>query len=400
MSLWSKNLSEVTFADVNAFCQTMQPEGARLDYKGISFPNDLAKTIAAFANTLGGLIILGVDADKIKNMPIWPPSQGLPTDAGYSERIGSLAQQAIYPPVRVEVSNVITNEHVAGTCVVVIRVNQSREAPHAVEKRRKIYVYERTENTSEPHELADVARIEQLLARRQRIVDQREAELQTNLARGKKQMTESLTAIRWMSASPVYPWRDVCTRRECATFHQGWMNPPWKGTVHWRYQTFPGGSFARGIEIRQGKPGVCACISSVFANGTLFCMTYADETLLDNQTLFHEVGITREQPNPMWVNLRRYREMARDVFEGLSKFYKAANQLSGEIIISVGMSNALGVLMQDSIAGKKSDALFPDSEYRIDRVFDSELILKNDKTVIEAMFEDIAFDFNAHAVLL
>jgi hypothetical protein len=65
----------------------MQPEGARLDYKGIAFPKDLSKTIAAFANTLGGLIILGVDADKKTNTPIWPPVAGMPMEAGLSERV-------------------------------------------------------------------------------------------------------------------------------------------------------------------------------------------------------------------------------------------------------------------------------------------------------------------------
>lgn len=86
MSLWHKPASEITFADIDAFCQSMQPEGARLDYKGIAFPKDLAKTIAAFANTMGGLIILGVDADKITNQPLWPPTQGYPTEAGLAER--------------------------------------------------------------------------------------------------------------------------------------------------------------------------------------------------------------------------------------------------------------------------------------------------------------------------
>ena len=99
MSLWYKTPSEITFADIDQFCKSMQPEGARLDYKGIAFPKDLAKTIAAFANTLGGLIILGVDANKNTNMPIWPPDAGMPMDAGLSERVVSVAQQAIFPPV-------------------------------------------------------------------------------------------------------------------------------------------------------------------------------------------------------------------------------------------------------------------------------------------------------------
>jgi hypothetical protein len=38
MSLWNKPISQITFEDIDASCKTMQPEGARLDYKGIAFP--------------------------------------------------------------------------------------------------------------------------------------------------------------------------------------------------------------------------------------------------------------------------------------------------------------------------------------------------------------------------
>jgi len=30
MSLWNKPVSQITFNDIDAFCKTMQPEGARL----------------------------------------------------------------------------------------------------------------------------------------------------------------------------------------------------------------------------------------------------------------------------------------------------------------------------------------------------------------------------------
>jgi hypothetical protein len=126
MTLWSKPASEINFADVDAFCQTMQEEGARLDYKGIQFPSDLGKTIAAFANTLGGLILLGIDADKTSNKPIWPPTHGMKSEPGLSERVVQIAQDAIYPPVRVAVSNVIPNESLPGNAIVVIRVAEAR----------------------------------------------------------------------------------------------------------------------------------------------------------------------------------------------------------------------------------------------------------------------------------
>ena len=57
MSLWTKPIHEIAFADIDSFCQAGWEESTRLDYKG-EWPNDLAKTMAAMANTVGGLIIL------------------------------------------------------------------------------------------------------------------------------------------------------------------------------------------------------------------------------------------------------------------------------------------------------------------------------------------------------
>src|SRR5260370_9602209 len=98
MSLWHKSVSEISFDDIDAFCRTMQPEGMRLDYK-VARPSDLAKLIAAFANTLGGLIVLGVDADKTTNQPSWPPQKGMPTKQGLDKAIPPLARNPPYPQI-------------------------------------------------------------------------------------------------------------------------------------------------------------------------------------------------------------------------------------------------------------------------------------------------------------
>lgn len=55
MSLSGKPMNEIDFADIDAFCKTMEPEGSRLDYKDIALPKGLVKTIVAFANMLGRL---------------------------------------------------------------------------------------------------------------------------------------------------------------------------------------------------------------------------------------------------------------------------------------------------------------------------------------------------------
>jgi len=182
MSLWSKPLSQVAFEDVDDFCRSMQAEGVRLEYKGIEIPSDLSKVICAFANTLGGLIVLGVVADKTTNLPIWPPQEGLPQAPGLSERVAQLAHEAVYPPVAVDVSDTISNQLLPGHVILIVRVPESRLAPHAVEGNRKVYIYERTASRNRPYALADIGHIERLLARRQRFTDERDKWLEDNLA--------------------------------------------------------------------------------------------------------------------------------------------------------------------------------------------------------------------------
>lgn len=56
---FGKPLKEVSYQDVLDFCATKTKENEVLDYKE-DFPTKLQKTIAAFANTYGGIIIIGV----------------------------------------------------------------------------------------------------------------------------------------------------------------------------------------------------------------------------------------------------------------------------------------------------------------------------------------------------
>ena len=106
MSLWYRPIRDITFDDVDAFCSMKLSEGTRLDYKvsvsekGNAQAPRLEKLVAAFANTLGGIILLGVDADKKTNQPIWPPADGMPDEPGIEDQIISICQANIFPPVR------------------------------------------------------------------------------------------------------------------------------------------------------------------------------------------------------------------------------------------------------------------------------------------------------------
>ncbi|MGN1058391.1 MAG: helix-turn-helix domain-containing protein, partial [Candidatus Avelusimicrobium sp.] len=64
--LFKKPFHNITFDDVVDFCGRGLPEGKQLDYKYMLPKNHekFAKTIASFANAMGGMIIVGVQDDK------------------------------------------------------------------------------------------------------------------------------------------------------------------------------------------------------------------------------------------------------------------------------------------------------------------------------------------------
>lgn len=127
MSLWYRQPELIEFSDIEAFCVQRIPEGPRLDYKA-EIPKELQKVVAAFANTLGGIILLGIEGDKTTNQPIWPP-RGMQKIVGIEEKIIAICRDNIYPPVRPLLSPIIDNPNAAGTVLAVLRVDESPEAP-------------------------------------------------------------------------------------------------------------------------------------------------------------------------------------------------------------------------------------------------------------------------------
>jgi hypothetical protein len=236
-------------------------------------------------------------------------------------------------------------------------------------------------------------RIQYLLARRQRLVDQRESDLRENLARGQRVMHRSICPIRWISIGPVYPWRNVHDQYDCAQFHQHWPLPFFSGGRE-TYQTIVGGSFSIVRRQIHGNPLIAVACSSVSANGNLFGMTYTEETLTQNETLFQLVG--QEEPGKMWVDMRKFREMIGQFLTSCQRLYSLSKNPPGEIMLSVGMRNALRVRMFDSQSKQKADSDFPDPEYRIDLVLQSQAIGSH-MPQIEEMYNDIIFAFNAGA---
>lgn len=86
--MFSIPIDALTFEDVNNFCHARARGGLVLDYK-VDFPNYLEKTIASFANTYGGHILIGV-GETATGEPVLP-IVGVPLRPGLRERVIAIA---------------------------------------------------------------------------------------------------------------------------------------------------------------------------------------------------------------------------------------------------------------------------------------------------------------------
>lgn len=166
-SIFVSELSKLTIDDIKSFCDQGFSEGLRIEYKR-DFPKnlELAETICAFANTAGGLVLIGVQAEKVKNRPTAIP--GIELKDGLEERVINVCLSHISPTIAPEVKvcdfKSDPNKSVSDRAVLLIRVRCSYIAPHYLLNNNKIMVRVQSRNS-----LADLRTIENLINRRERV---------------------------------------------------------------------------------------------------------------------------------------------------------------------------------------------------------------------------------------
>ncbi|MDA2911408.1 ATP-binding protein, partial [Nitrospiraceae bacterium AH_259_D15_M11_P09] len=170
-----------------------------MEYKSTIVTSPIPKVVSSFANTVGGVWIIGVQTD-VNNRPIFP-IRGFPRERGVEERITQACYQGPYPPLPPEI-RIIDVPGVPENVVVVVQVPESVEAPHAIENTTKVYI--RTNSTTEIIQLAEIERIEYLLKRRQQPEQKRE-EMIAGMATRNRVSAPYLRVI----VSPRYPWRPI-----------------------------------------------------------------------------------------------------------------------------------------------------------------------------------------------
>jgi hypothetical protein len=169
MRVLTAPITSLSWQDVLHFCGLELPESTTLDYKR-EIPSELDRTVSAMANTSGGVILIGVDEGRTSTKPILPPA-GVQLARGLPERITNLCITNIAPPLVPEIAVV---QDLSGTrAVIVVRVPQSHQAPHAVSRNTKVYI--RRGSVNSPENLATLNELDWLRSGRQRSMDFREA---------------------------------------------------------------------------------------------------------------------------------------------------------------------------------------------------------------------------------
>ena len=197
--MFTKPMDQLNYADIDEFCQDF-PEGERVEYTEV-MPTGGKKTkniptlVSAFANTSGGILIIGVKTDE--NNKAILPIEGIPSQRGIEEQIAQSSSMGIYPSVNPEVRIVPDVPNCPDNVVVVVRVSKSQLAPHATDSFTKVYI--RVGSTTL---LATIDKIEHMWKRRETSSETNEesGEVRNRIFRQIQERIDS----KWSTLSPIF----------------------------------------------------------------------------------------------------------------------------------------------------------------------------------------------------
>jgi len=164
--LFSKPIADLCYEDVEEFCRRFR-ENIRVEYKSTFDDNvkrKLPKVLSSFANSYGGILIIGIRANA--GVPV-EPFEGIAFDDPEPRlTVENICRSGVFPePV---IYQQIVPSQIEGNAFLVVQVNESPRAPHAIENSTQVYV--RTGDSANPTTLADVPMIERLLMRRREVL--------------------------------------------------------------------------------------------------------------------------------------------------------------------------------------------------------------------------------------
>lgn len=160
MDLLTKALTNLTFDDIVNFAKENHQEGVQLDYKE-QFPDKdkLSQLVAAFANTRGGIIIVGIKENRDNGRPV--KYEGI--DDGHHDEFVAQVIGNISPIPAFEFYKTSEQD---GKVFVLVRIFEGDETPYYPHNDSNIWI--RTGSIKKPVEIASPEHAELLFKKAER----------------------------------------------------------------------------------------------------------------------------------------------------------------------------------------------------------------------------------------
>jgi predicted HTH transcriptional regulator len=138
MSIFSRSVAGVSTADLQQLLNDGAVENVRLEFKREAPTKDeILKKVSSFANTFGGLIVVGAEAENDGRLRAL---RGIPIQPSYKQTIVQWCTSGAMPPITVEVSDPIPSPEGGTQVCYVIAVAESEQAPHFLNGRKGVYI--------------------------------------------------------------------------------------------------------------------------------------------------------------------------------------------------------------------------------------------------------------------
>jgi hypothetical protein len=284
MSIFSKPVTSIVSTDLQELLTENAVENLRLEFKReIPTKDETLKKLSAFANTMGGLIVIGADAGSSDGRMVALP--GVEPKSGYKQTVVQWCFDGASPPLDVDVSDEIALPATAGRVCYVLGVRESELAPHFLNGRKGVYVRTNEFSSRFDAQLANENELRHLAQRRQIVLERRRALIQRARDRFdtfvKQKYGELGTRAKGIGArfdlsiSPHFPAQPLCE-------HDRLLSILRSKSIRWRQVEFPrttGGDFITQHEsVINLRPGSSFSILEANTWGVLF---YASEVELE-----------------------------------------------------------------------------------------------------------------------
>lgn len=223
--LFSKPIADLTSSDVEEFCRRFR-EGLRIEYKS-TFDNNvkqkLPRTLSSFANSYGGILIIGVLA---KDGVPQEPFEGIKfDDREPGLTVENICRDGVFPEM--EFYHRLIPSRIPSKAFLIIEIPEARKAPHAIENSTQVYI--RTGDSGKPTTLMELSLLERLLVRRREVSARWNEFFTGSWEIAKSTGVEQRYAYSEIRIGPLYPYRRLLEREQIYDFLSDSRNKDYSG---------------------------------------------------------------------------------------------------------------------------------------------------------------------------